>query len=429
MRYPLIVLTAVFIISCASVQKPIKNNPNSDLSTSSEKDSFSLLAIGDTILPDSLNAKQKLQLRDTYNIAYALPLFSKDYPEIPAKKKAVSERALRYWWGAQLALDTLKAIGVNANIKVFDTDNDSTKLSKIETQILKDSTDLVFGPLLSQNFEKMAPFATKNKIHFVSALKEIDECNSKSEYTIFPQTNNYVVLKKQVELYDNLLSRKLPVYIFHRKTTNETNEADSLNKILLSFDKNLQIQLNSPETGAIRGKFSSKFQDTCIIFITSSQESFVSSIMAEMVTSRKSFYLAGREDWLEFESLNAEQCEKFNMSFFISFSHDFENNLTRQFVKSYRKTYHEEPNFYAYTGYSQTLYFLTHLYYFGNNFTSYFNTIDYKLPCVQFNMMKDQACGSFENQHLFLYHFKDKEFVEYLPTQNSYKNKSSKDDN
>lgn len=379
-------------------------------------------------IADSLDSLYPQILKPSYNVAYLLPFYSRNYPDLSASRKTASEIATRYWWGAKLALDTLRDIGISLNVKAYDTENDTAKIGSLKNKLTSDSTDLIIGPLFGKSVRAMVPFATEKRINLVSPLSNIDDGENSSEFVHFSSPSSSLHLLKQIEFLKDSIGQKYPIYLFYRPIQKELKLAEELMSALPDGYDSLVVQAEINGRMVKRDSYRNKFEDTCVIFILSDQESFVSSAIAEVQRSLKQFHVFGREKWLSHESLDAETWEKMRMTFFISFNIDIENQITQQFIKNYRKAYYNEPDEYAFRGFSETMFYGTHLFYFGKYFQRQYGTLKYKLPCMEFTMKQAEGSKYFSNQHLYLFHFKDREFVEYSSSKNSHQDKSDKGD-
>lgn len=397
-----------------------------DSITKQQKDSLNV--VEKDPVSDSLDSLYPQILKPSYNIAYLLPFYARNYPNLSAGSKTASEIATRYWWGAKLALDTLKDIGISLNVKAYDTENDTAKITSLKSKIEDDSTDLILGPLFSKNVRAIAPFAAEKRINLVSPISNIANGENSSEFVHFSSPSPSYRLEKQVELLADSIGKKYPIYLFYRPIPKELKLAKELISALPDGFDSLVVRAEIDGRIVKRESYRNKFEDTCVIFILSDQESFVSSALAEVQRSLKQFHVFGREKWLSYESLNAETWEKMRMTFFISFSIDTDNELTKRFIRKYREAYYDEPDEYAFRGFSETMFYGTHLFYFGKYFQRQYGTLNYKLPCLEFAMKQAEGSKYFSNQHLYLFHFKDREFIEYSSSKNGHQDKSAKGD-
>ena len=98
-----------------------------------------------------------------------------------------SKMALEFMQGIDLALDSVNKIGMNINVHVLDTRNDSVKVLEIIKSNVLDTMDLIIGPIYSRNMGLVSKKygSDKNKI-LVSPLSKSSEFlkNHTSTYQI-----------------------------------------------------------------------------------------------------------------------------------------------------------------------------------------------------------------------------------------------------
>ncbi len=136
-------------------------------------------------LPNQLvqptNLDTTIRTKLAYRVVVMLPFMSKQF--VPAASREIpgkSIKAIEFYEGVMMALDTLKKEGVNLFVEVYDTQRDTNVVkSLLQTRALQEA-DLILGPLTSSNLSIVAEFAKTSQKILVSPL------NSRSDIT----TNN-----------------------------------------------------------------------------------------------------------------------------------------------------------------------------------------------------------------------------------------------
>ncbi|MFT6246767.1 MAG: LysM repeat protein, partial [Crocinitomicaceae bacterium] len=103
-------------------------------------------------------------IKKRYKIAVILPLHL-DYG--PGYSKYVSSVATQYYMGASMALDSLKAMGLNADVHFFDSKNDSAAVQALVNGSEFLDVDLVIGPFFPKTQAIVAEYCKNNKIRMV----------------------------------------------------------------------------------------------------------------------------------------------------------------------------------------------------------------------------------------------------------------------
>ncbi|MDG1428474.1 MAG: LysM peptidoglycan-binding domain-containing protein [Crocinitomicaceae bacterium] len=114
----------------------------------------------------------EFEKKDRYRIAVMLPF----YLEGGAKySKLVSELATQFYMGATMAVDSLEKLGLNANLEIFDTANDSLRILELLADTSFQSVDLVIGPFFPENMEIVSEYCKANRIRMVCPVAANEE--------------------------------------------------------------------------------------------------------------------------------------------------------------------------------------------------------------------------------------------------------------
>ena len=156
--------------------------------------------------------------------------------------------ALEFMQGINLAFDSVNKIGMNINVHVLDTRNDSAKVVEIIKSKVLDTMDLIIGPIYSRNMDLVSKKygSDRNKI-LVSPLSKSSEFlkNHTSTYQInTPFKNQSKILSDFIEekfnsqniiiCYDEA-EKGLALYM-ERKLDNSKNNILKMNMIYTHID-------------------------------------------------------------------------------------------------------------------------------------------------------------------------------------------------
>ena len=120
------------------------------------------------------------------DIALLLPFYKNlndtlvaSFEEVEDAEKVIlskSAMALDFMQGVHLALDSLKSLGMNINLIVLDTQNDSAKTSEIIKSKMLDTVEVILGPIYSRNMQLVSDQYgnDKNKL-IISPLSKSSE--------------------------------------------------------------------------------------------------------------------------------------------------------------------------------------------------------------------------------------------------------------
>ncbi len=420
--------TLLFIIglsSCSLFQGPTQSEEprqaKADTAKPGEKPKKEVI---DTIsvkkaVKDSLDKLYPYEYKDTYDIAFILP-FYEDLKRSSdnRRKKRVSMIAQKFYWGARLALDTLKSCGINLDIRVYDSKNDSGKVVDIRNQLKKQKPDLIIGPLFSKNVKHISEFSARHKVNMVAPLANVRSCLANNPYYISLEPGKHVISRQAASLInDRFGDYNLFVVRRYDKTERQISwQLDSL------ADTNSLRSYNKLALDKDHWNTSKMFSDTLkkaknVIFIPSKSEAFTTSIISGLKAAdtieghsiEDEVIVIGLSDWLAFGSLNGKMMEKFQMHILSNYYIDYKNPLTRSFVKHYRNTAFTEPYKYAFKAFDITLLMGKMLVNYGKYFQR--NWYDQKFKGLHNDFIFRQSKGKrgWQNFHLRTLLFNDYE--------------------
>lgn len=404
------VISSMALVACGGAQKTTKDTTI----TPPKADSTAIGVVNEKvdeeiIEPDSLDIVYPKNEKDTYNIQYLLPLFLNEYPTVSRRNNYFSNIAFDYWWGAQLAFDTLETIGMNADVTISDTRNDTTRISS-SLRGTKD-VDLIFGPFFPKNVSHLTSYCEAQSCNLISPLAVIEDAKGFDHRTFFTKPRISELNQQIADFVMNKLDSTQEIMIFCRSVAYERREAELLKSMLPLRSQKLAEIVEIDGSYVDKGSVKGSFPEASIVIICSDKETFVTSIYAEMRRSLKDFRVIGREKWLEFASMDVEAWERLNTYIFASSQVDYCDELLIGFIKKYRKKYSTEPSKYAIMGYYETLVFGLYLHLYGTNFQRYINEISLKLPHTQFQFVQDEESKAFFNNFLYILKFNDRELV------------------
>jgi len=366
-------------------------------------------------------------LKESYNIALLIPLYldyaykiSYDEKEHKtSESKFLALKNVSFYEGMLLAIDSLKKIGFNAKIHVYDVDNDVEQVQSIIQKPEMQNMDLIIGPWFDENFSVIADFAEENEIAIVSPHSF--ECSSidKNPYVI------KVVPDVQTQLLDlsDYINTEYPnanvIYVFK-----------SQNKAMKDMQGILQTVLSGIDTSGV--KYSHSIIDYSengfsgvttelqqgrenIIISMVSGEAFLATYTNNLNKLRENYeiILVGLPGWFRYNKLEMVQFSNLNTHWFGSTFIDYSRNDIKTFIETYRNRFKGDPNNNAFIGYDLSLYFLTALHQYGRNFIPCLNKIDgSSLLQTKFDFKEKTKGGGWENNYINIYRTYDYKLID-----------------
>jgi LysM repeat protein/ABC-type branched-subunit amino acid transport system substrate-binding protein len=390
-------------------------------------------------------------LKGTFNVALLLPLYLEengkrtdtDSSQI-VKGKPVFRTTVRteewiypesmgfveLYAGILIAADTLRSLGLNINLNVYDIKSDTMDVSKlIESGVLK-NMDLIIGPVYSNNLSMIASYANTYEIPVISPVPLKNNA---------PLINNPYLFKvnPSVEVAQDAIAKRLNNFwdnnfiFIHSDSTHIDPDIDTFkNKIFrelttkipyeeLKFKEFIFYSRSALGEDSInRLEHALSDQSKNFVIIASEDPAVMSECVANLKTLSKKFdirvigYPAMREldneDWKDFFDLGVE--------LFTPYWVDYNTRDIENFNASYRKKFFTEPSesSFAWEGYDLMYYFLSGLAINGKKFISDPDMHNPDLLMTSFRFIRKDVGSGFENQNLYLIKFTNEMDIKLL---------------
>ncbi len=354
------------------------------------------------------------------NIALMLP-FKTDkinMESVEAAKKAIRTDALLsvsldFHAGVLMALDSAKSLGISTNLKVFDTKNDATEVSKILRENDFSKYDAVIGPLLTEHFERVASELKNDNIPVLSPLT-------------MPKN-----------LYDNVY-QTIPSSELLEETIIKFVKSDSLPKhvIIVSDSKNKEIsarlKAEFPSAKLVKSRNNKDGQEAYfiyqadllnvigrgknIVFLETKNEGFASNVISMlngMDTTGNEIILMTTNKNKAFEGKEISNYHLSNLKFHYPSPNKTTDlaSASNPFVRDYRRIYNVSPNKYAVRGFDLTLDLLLRLSYQENLYKASVSDLETEYVENKFRYTK-KLFGGYYNEAVYIVRFDDLTIVE-----------------
>lgn len=290
----------------------------------------------------------QLQKIDTDSVAEAKDLMRTN------KKLSVS---IDFQSGVLMAIDSAKRLGISTNLKVFDTQDQLSEISKILDANDFSGYDAVIGPLMPKHFDRVASQLKQDNVPILSPITEPEK------------------------LYDNVF-QTIPSDDLLAKTIIQYVKADSLKRHVVIIadlsNKNISNQLKSefPAAKQIYSRTNKKTgKDAYYILINDLQDAFrtgknyvfletanealvsnVTSMLNGLTNKNQEIVLVTTNKTSAFDGVNVSNYHLANLKLhYPSVNKIFNENQPDGFVKNYKKIYGVLPNKFAVRGFDLTL--------------------------------------------------------------------------
>lgn len=368
------------ISSCGLFKKTTTtthDKPKNDNTTVIIEDKKTETKETDTKNPDTISSETKgksWEKKDIYNIALLLP-FSLDEAELD---KLMDEEnitgyqplgSLEFYEGALMALDTLKKLGVNLNVTVYNNKKDSLATSVLMRSEEFKKMDLVIGPVFNDGLKAAAEIAKTNELFTISPLSPANNITSGNKFYFMANAPISTQLNKTIEYVIKENMRANFVVVYRNDKPNELKIATEFKTEFELVNKNRTATLKEAYT--FSGIAESLNEETNYVFIASNDELYVNGLVRDLSKSSRnnSITLLGMQNLLSLESISLDYFETLHFHYPTSYWADQNAPRVKRFNEVFTDKYGIRPSEFAYRGYDLMLYF-------GSMLTNYGPAID-----------------------------------------------------
>ncbi len=330
----------------------------------------------------------------TYRIALMLPfeLYQRDSisKDILTGKKLplLTEISLEVHRGVQLALDSLRQLGFNAEVFVYDVGEDVVDARQAVKRPEMKDMHLIIGPLHKASLAVVSDASKENHTYIVSPntfSNEIFEGNpylfraAPSKETMMKYLATYVAGRHQrqnVLMVSSERQADLPYRKLFEQFYNE-----SLYLIPNDYSDTLRIANKRSFDGAnIHTLLRKDVQN--ILVIPSNELAFVSDFMTRLSRLRADGYeiqVYGLEQWVGYDNIELEYKNRFKLKLVVPSFIEFKSPEVVDFLTKYRAAFETEPHKmnYGFMGYDLMMFFGLAMQEHGLGFAEKLNELEF----------------------------------------------------
>ncbi|MCX7696804.1 MAG: LysM peptidoglycan-binding domain-containing protein [Bacteroidales bacterium] len=348
-----------------------------------------------------------------FKITILLPLPSKpfSYP-IPKEnedwEKPAEFEYVEFYQGFRLALDSFSSFDNSCTIKVLTLGNDTLNLLEILKEKSVDKSDLVISLLNHEQNDKILENDYLKNTFFVV-------CHVDRNETLAENNSHLIQFLTPINLqFEALLSyldsnHNQSNIIFAYKGDENIVEIGKLFQELAqqSLIPITTVNLNQMHNSAVFSKLNSQKEN--VVILMANNEFFVKEFLRQMFESYNKYQIVvfGLPTWLDFEFVEFDIMEKFNIHFFSSQFIDYNQYEVNSFVKKFQDMFGADPGRKAFLGYDMAIFFTKIMKEYGE---CYFDCMDKinesKLLSTSFNFIR-VGKGGWVNSSVQFYEMKN----------------------
>ncbi len=392
-------------------------------------------------------------LTDTLNVAVLLPLYLEENAKRTDIDSSTYIRGKRiyklkykdegwiYPWsvsfvemyeGILLAADTLRSLGLNINLSVWDIKQDTIALTGLISSGALDNMDLIIGPVYSNNLALIAPYANERKIPVVSPVPLINNnvlINNPCLFMEHPyvDTAQDQLAKKISEYYDHNI-----VFIHTDISRNDPVTRRFRDKIFeemsyrLPFEnirfRELVFYSRSKFDNDSINRLSHALSDQMknLVIIASDDDPVMSESITEIhnLSRKYDVKVLGYPEMRTILNLDPRYYFDLGIMLYTPYWIDFSANDVIKFNARFREKFNTQPPeiSFAWKGYDIAYYFLSGLAIHKKLFIDYPQIHNPDLLETEFDFRRKSQADGFENKKLFFIRFTNDMEIELVKT-------------
>ncbi|MDR0384925.1 MAG: ABC transporter substrate-binding protein, partial [Prevotellaceae bacterium] len=330
-----------------------------------------------------------------------------------------SANALEFYEGALLAVDSLKKLGLNVSIHLYDTMHDPEKMQQILNSPVMGTMDLLIGPFYTELINQTSLFAQQNRIYYVSPTSINAASLKNNPYLIQVNSGDINVVNPVVDYIAGQENIHVTL-IGNRSESDQSLFQAYCNKLRTVIpDSSLNIHSFRIDSLLQPNRYLKKAKLNAVI-IPSNNEAFVNILTTQLNNAAHShnINLYGLTSWTKFVNIDSEYFHKLELRYAASFYVDYNRPDVQRFLQQFRKYYCTEPTMltgrgslsnhafqYSFLGYDVMFYFASAMARYGKEFG--YCIPRFHLPLLQsdFHFIKVDPFSGYINTHLDIFRY------------------------
>lgn len=311
--------------------------------------------------------------KDRYVVSLLFPFLAKTLE--PSTSTKVNQSILDLYLGIRMAADSLNKLGINIDLRTYDTERSILATSALlELQELKDS-DLIVGPLFQNQNKLVSDFSINNKINMISPVSNNTEFIGGNPFAMLLQPSSETIGTRSAEWIAANVPNK-NCMVFYGESPKDTVTAKSF----LNRAKELDLKIVWSEKVAKENsvtifnrlatpveydefknpvQFELKLDSIGSVFVASDDPLIYTKVISGVDTRGDSVIIVGNETWLNNAAANFSTYERLHITMAAPTFTSSSNSNYKAFRSKFIKRHGVMPTENSKTGY-EFMWFIGH---------------------------------------------------------------------
>lgn len=355
------------------------------------------------------NAQEYVCNTEQINVAVIMP-FDLDHNT----QSTESKKALDFYEGVLMTVDSLKKAGVNIYVQALDEGlSTSSKIQSVVQHPFLKEADVIIGPGRSADIAPLATFAQSYHIPLVVPFSNTLNLANGKPYVFQCNTQH-------LTHYEKVFNR----FVKHHSTENilfvDMKDRNQKEAFTAGFTKHLQenaVPYKYIEFSDFDDKLTEMLDSTRnnILVPSSSSAHFFDMLCMKLddmkLLEKYQLQLIGTPEWQTFPKKSQNAMYKYKATFFASYYNNNLSTRTRNFMERFTNNFHHEqygsyPR-YGEMGHDISAFFLTAIQRYGNKFFNRIQQHDYNSLQLPMHFVRTAEGNGFTNQATYIIYYKN----------------------
>lgn len=318
--------------------------------------------------------------------------------------------ALEFYQGAMVAIDSLRSMGLDMDVYVYDTNKDAARVRQLVAKPELTDVDLYIGPLYKSELMAICDIPAVKASHVVCPVPQAGGVLLNRPFLSKAHCDESTQLASLSRFMLRRYSQENMVMISPTKT-NKEKLGSTFSAAFFSARNGgpllKELYSDAPTTEAIESKLvAGKIN---VVYVASTELAYVSSMITKLLQLQNNYniILVGNEAWSKFDQIDASYKNRLNLHLPMSHFVDYDNPVVRDFLSKYRERYGTDPNKYGFLGFDVTMYYLFGMSRQGRDFFKSIDQPGMRLTATRFKMEKPADNVGFNNFGIFIVRYND----------------------
>lgn len=351
-----------------------------------------------------------------HKVAFLLPFSatSSDTTGIAGENNnaSVTEAAVEFYAGALLALDSLKALGFNADVHTMDTGDNAAQWGPVLASDELRGMEIYIGPFHRSAIEALT--RVSGGAHIVCPVPQSNKVllgNPTVSKALSGRPDQLGTMARYIAQHHGTENIVLCFPAIYAERGIQGLMQRELNKALsgVSTQRDSVLTVNCGRrdvTAAIAKCVAGK---TNVLVVPSEDVEFVTAAVNSLgaVAAKYDLVVFGMNAWTSMANLDVEALMKIDTHLPASSFIEYTDPAVNDFLARYRGRYHNEPGEYAFLGYDVTFYYLAALMRYGATFPQHLSELQERMLHMGFRFDKAGTENGYRNEAAMMLEYKD----------------------